>query len=118
MCVQNAGPPSPSLYLCLVSSRSCHYSAEMPCGNTAFNSSEPWLQVVAILEAGRREQAGASLPRPRSGDQEGYKLFTMDHSTGRLRLDLEHKWAASQPPQPVLPPPDQLCDDEVKLLLT
>ena len=48
-----------------------------------------------------------------AGDQQGYKLYTMDHSTGHLRLDLEHKWASSQPPQPVLPPPDQLCDDEV-----
>ena len=51
-----------------------------------------------------------------AGDQEGYKLYTMDHNTGSLRLDLEHKWASSQLPQPVLPPPDQLCDDEVKLL--
>ena len=53
-----------------------------------------------------------------AGDQEGYKLYTMDHNTGRLRLDLEHRWASSQPPQPVLPPPDQLCDDEVVPHLT
>ena len=49
-----------------------------------------------------------------SGDQEGYRLYTMDHNTGSLRLDLEHKWHSSQPPQPVLPPLDQMCDDEVQ----
>ncbi|CAK0785880.1 hypothetical protein CVIRNUC_009093 [Coccomyxa viridis] len=50
--------------------------------------------------------------RVMKGDQEGYKLYTMDHKIGNLRLDLEHKWASSQPPQPVLPPSDQLRDDE------
>ena len=50
-----------------------------------------------------------------AGDKEGYKLYTMDHSTGSLRLDMEHKWQSSQPPQAVLPPPDQMCDDEVQL---
>lgn len=53
-----------------------------------------------------------------AGDHEGYRLYTMDHSTGSLRLDLEHKWQSSQPPQAVLPPPDQMCDDEVQPLLS
>ena len=60
-----------------------------------------WVEAVSLSEA------------MAAGDQEGYKLYTMDHKTGDLRLDLEHMWASSQPPQPVLPPPDQLCDDEV-----
>ncbi len=37
----------------------------------------------------------------------------MDHSTGSLRLDLEHTWRGSQPAQPLLPPADQMCNDQV-----
>ena len=62
-----------------------------------------------------------SLPSARSkctlrlaGSREGYRLYTMDHSTGELRLDLEHQWASDTPPQPILPPRDQRCDSEVK----
>ena len=38
----------------------------------------------------------------------------MDHSTGSLRLDLEHRWQSSQQAQPLLPPADQMCDDQVR----
>ena len=38
----------------------------------------------------------------------------MDHSTGSLRLDLEHTWQSSQQAQPLLPPADQICDDQVR----
>lgn len=38
----------------------------------------------------------------------------MDHNTGRLRLDLEHSWASTSPPQPLLPSLDELCDSEVR----
>ncbi|BDA46759.1 probable 3',5'-cyclic adenosine monophosphate phosphodiesterase Cpd at N-terminal half [Coccomyxa sp. Obi] len=44
--------------------------------------------------------------------KEGYQLYTMDHNTGELRLDLEHPWRSERPPQPILPPQDQLCDSE------
>lgn len=44
--------------------------------------------------------------------KEGYQLYTMDHHTGELRLDLEHPWRSECPPQPILPPQDQLCDSE------
>lgn len=40
-------------------------------------------------------------------------LYTMDHNTGEVRLDLQHGWASGTPPQPIPLPLDQRCDSEV-----
>ena len=39
--------------------------------------------------------------RPASppGDAEGYRLYTMDHESGELRLDLQHRWDDASAPQ-------------------
>ena len=34
-----------------------------------------------------------------AGDGEGYKLYTMDHDNGELRLDLQQRWDAPTPPK-------------------
>ena len=39
------------------------------------------------------------LPRLCTGTEEGYELYTMDHDTGGLRLDLKHSWDDSSSPQ-------------------
>ena len=49
-----------------------------------------------------------------AGTQQGFELLTVDHGTGRLRVDLEGAWDGAEPPVPRLPPDDQLCDSEVQ----
>lgn len=44
-------------------------------------------------------------------------LYTMDHNTGEVRLDLQHGWASGTPPQPIALPLDQRCDSEVIICL-
>ncbi|KAL4854283.1 hypothetical protein ACK3TF_004974 [Chlorella vulgaris] len=44
------------------------------------------------------------------GTAEGYELYTVDHDTGSLRLDLKHGWHDPSPPQPLLPEDEQICD--------
>ena len=46
------------------------------------------------------------------GTPEGYELYTVDHASGSLRLDLRHAWADASAPQPLVPPPGELisCD--------
>ncbi|EIE19713.1 Metallo-dependent phosphatase [Coccomyxa subellipsoidea C-169] len=46
------------------------------------------------------------------GSKEGYRLYTFDHNTGDLRLDLKQPWVSASSPRPILPPQDQLCDSE------
>lgn len=36
---------------------------------------------------------------PPAGDGDGFQLYTMDHDTGDLRLDLAHRWDDPSPPQ-------------------
>jgi hypothetical protein len=48
-----------------------------------------------------------------AGSKEGYRLYTLDHNTGDLRLDMEQPWVSASPPRPILPSQDQLCDSEV-----
>ncbi len=48
-----------------------------------------------------------------AGSKEGYRLYTFDHNTGELRLDLQQPWFSALSPRPILPPQDQLCDAEV-----
>lgn len=44
-------------------------------------------------------------------DQTGYQLFTVDHNdSGRLRLDLQHSWAATDSPHPVVPEHELIPD--------
>jgi hypothetical protein len=47
---------------------------------------------------------------PPAGTAEGYELYTVDHDTGSLRLDLKHGWHDLSPPQPLLPEDEQICD--------
>lgn len=43
-------------------------------------------------------------------DAQGYQLYTMDHGdAGRLRLDLEHTWASTESPSPILPEHDLIA---------
>lgn len=49
-------------------------------------------------------------PTASAGDAEGYRLYTMDHETGALRLDLEHSWADPSGPRPLTPPDELICD--------
>ncbi|PSC75593.1 calcineurin-like phosphoesterase [Micractinium conductrix] len=44
------------------------------------------------------------------GTEEGYELYTMDHDTGGLRLDLKHSWDDSSSPQPLMPEDELICD--------
>lgn len=45
-------------------------------------------------------------------DQQGYQLYTVDHNdNGRLRLDLQHAWAATDSPEPVTPEHELIPDE-------
>lgn len=44
------------------------------------------------------------------GTAEGYELYTMDHDTGALRLDLAHRWDDPSAPHPLLPEEELICD--------
>ncbi|KAK9826404.1 hypothetical protein WJX81_000388 [Elliptochloris bilobata] len=44
------------------------------------------------------------------GDAGGYRLYTLDHDLGTLRLDLQAGWADTAPPRPLLPPHPLLRD--------
>ena len=56
---------------------------------------------------GRPSPGGGLYQRLCVGDACGYKLYTLDHDLGTLRLDLEGSWADSAPPRP-LPSPHVL----------
>ena len=45
-----------------------------------------------------------------AGTAEGYELYTMDHDSGALRLDLAHRWDDPSAPQPVVPEDELICD--------
>lgn len=40
---------------------------------------------------------------PFAGDAEGYRLYTLDHGSGSLRLDLQHRWDDPGRPRPITP---------------
>lgn len=44
------------------------------------------------------------------GSEEGYEMFTMDHDSGEMRLDLAHRWDDAGPPKPVVPLAELICD--------
>ncbi|KAK9806310.1 hypothetical protein WJX72_009584 [[Myrmecia] bisecta] len=46
------------------------------------------------------------------GDEAGYQLYTLDHDSGQLRLDLQYGWQDELPPQPILPDDERLCNPE------
>ncbi len=37
-------------------------------------------------------------------------MYTMDHASGALRLDLEHRWDDPAPPRPITPEDELICD--------
>lgn len=43
-------------------------------------------------------------------DGQGYRLFTCDHDTGGLRLDLAHGWADVAAPAPIIAEDEVICD--------
>jgi hypothetical protein len=45
-----------------------------------------------------------------AGTAEGYELYTVDHDSGALRLDLRHRWDDASPPQPLTPQEELICD--------
>ena len=45
-----------------------------------------------------------------AGSSDGYSLHTLDHGSGVLRLDLEHRWDDPSPPQPLLRADELICD--------
>lgn len=47
-----------------------------------------------------------------SVDTNGYRLHTLDHDVGALRLDLEHAWGGG-PPTPLVP--QHLLDEDVQV---
>lgn len=43
------------------------------------------------------------------GNSDGYEVFTLDHDTGELRLDLSFNYSSKDSPQPEpIPPPEEL----------
>ncbi|GLC33772.1 hypothetical protein PLESTB_000113900 [Pleodorina starrii] len=70
-------------------------------GGTAF------VQVGVIGDCNRDGMRQSRLLR---GGPEGYQLFTVDHDSGALRLDMEAKWDEQGPPVPVVPEDELLCD--------
>ncbi len=53
-----------------------------------------------------------------AADNDGYRLFTLDHDSGELRLDLEHGWQDRSPPVPILPKETIYCDPAAGWLCT
>jgi hypothetical protein len=46
-------------------------------------------------------------------DDQGYQLYTVDHSNaGRLRLDLAQTWASKEAPSPILPGHDLIAESD------
>jgi len=71
-------------------------------GGTAF------VQVGVIGECNRD---GNRQSRVLKADRKGYRLYTLDHETARLRLDASHSWSDSAAPLVQLPPDEELlCD--------
>lgn len=72
-------------------------------GSTAF------VQVGVIGECNRDGNRQSRLVR---GDAHGYQLFSVDHDTGAVRLDLAAAWADPSAPVPVTPEDQLLCDPD------
>ncbi|MEW5302229.1 MAG: hypothetical protein WDW36_005031 [Sanguina aurantia] len=70
-------------------------------GTTAF------VQTGVIGDCNRDGQRQSRLLR---GGKEGFQLYTMDHGSGNLRLDLEHRWDDSSSPTPLPIAEELLCD--------
>ncbi|KAF5837188.1 Metallo-dependent phosphatase-like protein [Dunaliella salina] len=62
-------------------------------GGTAF------VQTGVIGECNRD---GHRQSRLLSGDAQGFRLHTIDHSSGQVRLDMAHAWDSQDAPQPIL----------------
>ena len=78
----------------------------------AVGCSRPTMSLSALCldmegKHGRPSPDRGLLQRSCAGDACGYKLYTLDHDLGTLRLDLEGSWADSAPPRP-LPSPHVL----------
>lgn len=71
-----------------------------------------FVQVGVIGEDSTRD--GFRHTRMLKGNQEGYEVYTLDHVSGDLRLDLAYEYGSSEPPQPLpLPAPEELlCTPE------
>lgn len=45
-----------------------------------------------------------------TGGKDGFQLYTMDHGSGTLRMDLEHRWDDASSPVPFKLAEELLCD--------
>ncbi|GIL77319.1 hypothetical protein Vretifemale_6793 [Volvox reticuliferus] len=72
-------------------------------GRTAF------VQVGVIGECNRDGMRQSRLLR---GGPNGYQLFTVDHDTGTLRLDMAAQWDDQEAPTPIIPEEELLCDPD------
>ncbi|EFJ48704.1 hypothetical protein VOLCADRAFT_104564 [Volvox carteri f. nagariensis] len=68
-----------------------------------------FVQVGVIGECNRDGMRQSRLLR---GGPDGYRLFTVDHDSGALRLDMEARWDEQSPPIPVVPEDELLCDPD------
>ncbi|PNW74215.1 hypothetical protein CHLRE_13g589870v5 [Chlamydomonas reinhardtii] len=72
-------------------------------GGTSF------VQVGVIGECNRDGNRQSRLLR---GDSDGYQLYTVDHDTGGLRLDLAARWVDPGAPTPLIPEEELVCDPD------
>jgi len=71
-------------------------------GNCAF---------VQVGVMGDCSRDGFRQSRMVAGDEDGYELYTVDHGSGEIRLDMRHEYADGLPvPNVLLPEEEILCD--------
>ncbi len=66
-------------------------SVRLPCSTCSS------LPTPALYIAHNSSSSGCTFPC--AGTQEGYELYTVDHESGSLRLDLAHRWDDPSAPQ-------------------